>query len=292
MCVNSQVRSYQPVIIIGAGRSGTNMLRDVLSQLPGFGTWPCDEINYIWRHGNVREPTDEFSSELATKPVKAFIRKAFDQIAEKQRLSYLVEKTCANSLRVGFVNQVIPQAKFIHIIRDGRDVVASAQKRWIATLDIPYILKKARFVPRSDFPYYAFRYLGNRIYRLISRENRLAFWGPRFEGMDKALKQYSLAEVCAIQWQLCVEKSELEFKQLDSSRIYQLCYEDFVANPTRELLGIGSFLEVGISEQKALALVQNVSAKSVGRWKRDLNKNTLMLIDTLMQNTLNKYGYF
>ena len=42
----------QPVVIIGAARSGTNMLRDVLVKLPGVGTWPCDEINYIWRHGN------------------------------------------------------------------------------------------------------------------------------------------------------------------------------------------------------------------------------------------------
>ena len=40
------------VVIIGAPRSGTNMLRDVLTSLPGFATWPCDEINLIWRHGN------------------------------------------------------------------------------------------------------------------------------------------------------------------------------------------------------------------------------------------------
>ena len=43
-----------PVIIIGAGRSGTNMLRDLLAQLPQFSTWPCDEINYIWRHSAKR----------------------------------------------------------------------------------------------------------------------------------------------------------------------------------------------------------------------------------------------
>ena len=47
------------IIIIGAPRSGTNMLRDVLTALPGFETWPCDEINLAWRHGNRALPSDE-----------------------------------------------------------------------------------------------------------------------------------------------------------------------------------------------------------------------------------------
>ena len=34
-----------PVVIIGAPRSGTNMLRDVLVGVGGYATWPCDEIN-------------------------------------------------------------------------------------------------------------------------------------------------------------------------------------------------------------------------------------------------------
>ena len=73
--------AYQPVIIIGAARSGTNMLRDVLTSLPGVGTWPCDEINYIWRHRNARNPLDEFQPEQATDPVRRFIRGEFDRIA-------------------------------------------------------------------------------------------------------------------------------------------------------------------------------------------------------------------
>ena len=54
------------LVIIGAPRSGTNMLRDVLTSFDGIGTWPCDEINYIWRHGNVRYPSDEIPADRAT----------------------------------------------------------------------------------------------------------------------------------------------------------------------------------------------------------------------------------
>ncbi|MEQ9237451.1 sulfotransferase family protein [Coleofasciculus sp. E2-BRE-01] len=291
MNVKNNVSFYRPIIIIGAARSGTNMLRDVLTQLPGFGTWPCDEINYIWRHGNPREVTDEFSPELATEEIQSFIRTAFDQLAKKQALSYVVEKTCANSLRVAFVNQVLPNAKFIFIVRDGRDVVASAQKRWVASLDIPYILRKARFVPPQDIPYYASQYLWNRVYRLLSREHRLAFWGPRFEGMTKALEQYSLPEVCALQWQRCLKIAEHDLNQIESTRIHQLRYEDFVANPIKELSRISTFLKVDISAQYSQKLIQGISTDSVGRWKKDLNQNTLKLIQPLIQDTLKHYGY-
>jgi len=291
MSVTNQVNFYQPVIIIGAARSGTNMLRDVLTQLPGFGTWSCDEINYIWRHGNPRKVTDEFSPELATEEIQSFICTAFDKLAKKQALSYVVEKTCANSLRVAFVNRVLPNAKFIFIVRDGRDVVASAQTRWVASLDIPYILRKARFVPPQDIPYYASQYLWNRVYRLLSREHRLAFWGPRFEGMKKALEQSSLPEVCALQWRRCVKIAEHDLSQIESTRIHQLRYEDFVANPSQELSRISTFLKVDISAQYSQKLIQGISTDSVGRWKKDLNQNTLRLIQPLIQDTLQHYGY-
>ena len=146
---------YTPLIIIGAARSGTNILRDVLTRLPEVGTWPCDEINTIWRHGNARLLTDEFKPENARKDVCSFIRQAFDNRARRDNLAIVVEKTCANSLRLAFVDQIFPDARYIYLVRDGRDVAASALKRWQASLDLSYVVSKARFVPPVDIPYYA-----------------------------------------------------------------------------------------------------------------------------------------
>ena len=88
---------YQPVIIIGAPRSGTNMLRDVLLGIDKVCSWPCDEINYIWRHGNVRYPSDEFPASLATPAVSAYIRRAFDKAALNFDGDVVLEKTCHNA---------------------------------------------------------------------------------------------------------------------------------------------------------------------------------------------------
>ena len=86
-------RDYDSIIIIGAGRSGTNMLRDILSRFPDYGTWPCDEINYIWRHGNARHQTDEFLSEFAVPHVCKFIQNCFKYVAHKYSCKVVIEKT-------------------------------------------------------------------------------------------------------------------------------------------------------------------------------------------------------
>ncbi|MCO6439705.1 MAG: hypothetical protein J5I81_01195 [Nitrococcus mobilis] len=91
----------EAVIIIGGPRSGTNMLRDVLTQIPGVASWPCDEINYIWRHGNVRYSSDEFMPAMATPAIRCYICRQFAWVGRRYDAQTVVEKTCANSLRGG-----------------------------------------------------------------------------------------------------------------------------------------------------------------------------------------------
>ena len=199
------VEAARNVVIIGAARSGTNMLRDVLTSLDGVDTWPCDEINYIWRHGNIRWPNDEIPAERATAQVSAYVNRAFYDIRRSTGAATIVEKTCANSLRVPFVQRIVPDARYVFIVRDGVDAAVSASQRWSAALDLPYLAKKTRYVPVSDLPYYASRYAAARVHRLTSRERRLSTWGPRFDGMDDALAQHDLLTVCGLQWQRSVE---------------------------------------------------------------------------------------
>ena len=120
--------------------------------------------------------------------------------------------------------------------------MASAIKRWTAPLDMPYILRKVRFVPLGDVPYYAFRYFLNRIRKLYSKQRTLSFWGPRFEGMEEAVRKKTLLEVCAEQWARCVEKSLDQLGDIESSRVHRIRYEDFVANSLAEFQGLCEFL--------------------------------------------------
>lgn len=280
-----------PIVIIGAGRSGTNMLRDILVQLPGMGTWPCDEINYIWRHGNRDFETDCFTRAMATPQIGRFVHKEFDKISRNHNIETVVEKTCANSLRVGFVDEILPQARFIQIVRDGRDVAVSAAKRWNAKLDIGYLMKKARYVPKSDLFYYGSRYLSNRIYRIVSGKRRLSVWGPKFPGMQQVYTENPLEVGCAIQWEACVSSSEEEFSNIDPARVCNLKYEEFTAEPIPTLLRISSFIGAELNEKAAADLVSGVSDRSVGSWKNSLSSEVVAGIENAIGDSLRKFGY-
>ncbi|MCS4502494.1 sulfotransferase [Arhodomonas aquaeolei] len=279
------------VVVIGAPRSGTNMLRDVLCSLNGVATWPCDEINYIWRHGNLRYPSDELPPERATDFVRRYIRRQFDWVARHYGVETVVEKTCANSLRVPFVDAVVPEAKYLFIRRDGLDAVGSAMDRWTAPLDIPYLARKARFVPATDLPYYAGRYFWSRIYRFFSREQRLAFWGPQMDDMDDLLARHSLDEVCAIQWQRCVEQSRQAFQAMDPSRWLEVGYEDFVSRPQEELGRIVDFLGLPAGRDAQAEAVKGVRSGSVGKGRARLDGEAIQRLESLLGETLQRYGY-
>lgn len=283
--------SYLPVIIVGAPRSGTNMLRDVLTSFDGMATWPCDEINYIWRHGNVRYPSDEIPADRATPAIKNYIHQRFTDIKQNYSADVVVEKTCANSLRVPFVDAVVPNAKYILIYRDGIDATGSAKERWTAELDIPYILEKVRFVPKADLPFYGLRYFWARLYRLISREKRLAFWGPALDNMPSILENHTLNEICALQWQRCVEKAEEAFTKMPADKVVRVRYEDFVRQPVQELTRILEFIGKKVETGKITKAVEGVSSRSLGKGRAALGEQEVENLEALVGETLKRYDY-
>lgn len=280
----------QPVIIVGAGRSGTNALRDALCTLRHFHTWPCDEINYIWRHGNRDWPTDELTRAHASPQVKAFIRNAFDEQWSKDPGATLVEKTCANSLRVEFVHEIFPDARFVHIVRDGRDVAASAMGRWTAPLDVPYLTAKARFVPTSDLPHYALRYLSSRISKVRSDEDRLSWWGPKFEGMDLLTPDTPLVEVAARQWERCVTAAFAQLDDVDQDQVMTIHYQSLAEDPGATLRDVTSFLGEEISDTALSIAASTIHAGSVGKWKTAISEEQLEALTPIVRPALELIG--
>lgn len=277
-----------PIIIIGAGRSGTNILRDSICSLPGLETWPCDEINYIWRHGNLKKSTDRFTAEDARPEVRKYIASEFAKFRQSSGAEQVVEKTCANSLRVDFINETFPGARYIFITRNAYDVSSSAMVRWSAPLDLAYILKKARYVPLMDIPYYASKYFMNRLKKLFSKEKRLASWGPVYPGMKQDLRQLSLAEVCAKQWQACVEIAFEDLEKINPQQVYQMRYEDFVTEPVVQLKKVMSFLGRDVSDAELQEAVGSVTPRSIGNYKKHMDEATLKRLEVIVEPTMKK----
>jgi 6-pyruvoyl-tetrahydropterin synthase len=278
------------LIIIGAPRSGTNILRDVLTSFKKVGTWPCDEINLIWRYNNSRYPNDEFSVDMAKKNNSEYIRKQFEKLGANYSLETVVEKTCANSLRVGFVNKILPDAKYIFIYRNGFDAVASAKKRWTSSFDLKYTMKKLRFVPYQDFPYYGYNFIKNRITRAFSDEKRLKTWGPVIEEFD-SIDSMSLNEICAYQWKKCIKNSLRDFSKIDETRFFKVKYEEFVTNPFETVEKICNYSGINPEIKVIERAIKNVSAKSIGKYKKELSASEIDLVGGIISEEMKALGY-
>ncbi len=262
-----------PVFIIGAGRSGTNILRDVLTSFSDMETWPCDELDLVFRHGNKEAQDDRFLNTHVNETARKYIQSFFKNFQLKHPNSTIVEKTCANSLRIHFLKSIFPKAKFIFIVRNGFDVTRSAKLRWISTFNLSYTLKKLKFVPKLDIPYYFFKFLKNRISQLGSSESRLSKWGPVYPGMFSDLKLKELEEVCALQWKNCVEIGYNDLLNFPSDTRFFINYENMVANPEIALHKIMKFLNKEWSQSEIQSAASLIKTDKVGRGVKSYVQN-------------------
>ena len=68
---------FVPLVILGATRSGTNALRNSLISLPSLDTWPCDEINGIWKYRSLSYGYDSLSRNDLNCSKRKYIRSRF-----------------------------------------------------------------------------------------------------------------------------------------------------------------------------------------------------------------------
>jgi len=280
---------WRALIIIGAGRSGTNVLRDCITAVPGWVTWPCDEINLIWRHGNIDQPNDVFGPDHARPEVRRFIRKAFDKMGQRENAAIVVEKTCANALRVPFVDAVLPEARYIHLVRDGRDVALSAAKRWTASIEPRYLLKKLRYAPLSDIPHYGKRFVRNRLQQRKSVDKRQTLWGPVLPDMEVWARDRPLIDICARQWTECVDAADAAFANLGDDRVYTLTYEALVDNPADMLANLCRWIDSDHPADAAIAAAAQIT-RPARDWRDTTDRLTSASHD-IMSGTLARHGY-
>lgn len=280
---------YQPVIVIGAARSGTKLLRDLLAEHPLVDKVPYD-INYIWRLGNEKVGHDELTPDSISDNVRRGIRRRFASFSSGR--PFLIEKTVSNCLRVPFVSGIFPEALFIHIVRHGEDVVESAYRQWLAPPDWRYIFGKAKTFPVMEAFGYAVSYAGKTLWRVLTRgKGRIHTWGPRYEGIDQDVAAKPLLEVCAIQWARCVKRSVEGVKELPAGKVFDVRYEEFIQEPLRELQRIASFVGIdpvhfSSQEMRGLVLTENV-----GKGRRHLSEDQRRSIFPHIKDAMELVGY-
>lgn len=236
----------KPVIIIGAPRSGTTILAEVLGAHPALAY--AREPRLTWRFGNDRR-SDMLRAEDARPEVRTHIRESFARFVTDQGASRLLEKTPSNALRPAFVDQVFPDCRFIHIVRDPYDCIGAIHRAWLLPpLDLRTdehrnrLRRRLRETGWRRAPRYALEMALRSAPKSVVGLRRRP-WGPRLAGLDGIVEDLGLVDACALQWKFCVEGAGYFGRQLPPERYIECRLEAMDLAAMQEIL---EFCELGL----------------------------------------------
>lgn len=120
------------IFIIGCGRSGTTLLGGMIGAHPGvsylfepYNVWaaisPVTDASQVFTRG-------EHHCILDASSVTPETRQRFQRLMSRPPGITLVEKSPFNTWRIGYLKALAPDARFVHIVRDGIDVARSVEK--------------------------------------------------------------------------------------------------------------------------------------------------------------------
>ncbi|MCB0153216.1 MAG: sulfotransferase [Anaerolineae bacterium] len=299
----------QTVFIVGSPRSGTTLLGDILDLHPQIGRW-YEPYFVLDRHFQ-DAPNDCRTAFDATDLVRQDILRAFVAFRQKRNCRIVIDKTPRNCLRIPFLQAIFPQAKFIHMLRDGRDTTLSIYREWCKRENIVGhgknfwqgigILKE--FLdehPTWDHKIAALRFeIGSPanlfkgrtqlFYRLRRWHGRVG-WGPQFAGWQALIDQVSTLEFNAFQWAKCIEAVLETSPHLDQSRFLEIRYEPLLEQPNQTLSQIFNFLEIDQPTDFVLRLPQ-LKNSNTGKWREAFSAEEQARIAPIVEPLLNRLGY-
>jgi hypothetical protein len=298
------------VFIVGSPRSGTTILGEMLGRHQCICQWY--EPYFIWDHHFRHWPHDERSAEDARPAVVAQIRRDFRRYRNRSGASLIVDKSPRNSLKIPFIKAIFPQARFIHLIRDGRDATLSIHREWQRRRQI--VNDPAR---HRRFNYgRAFGVLQDWLGRQPLWQDRLRSlwfethghlvdkrkhlnrkrwqgavgWGPRFRGWERQYDDNRLLRFNALQWLKCVEAVRDAWDSIPPSRRLDVRYEDMLRDGRRIVSEIIAFTGLDASGSFLDGLPE-MNKNNFNKWQREFTPDQLTMVRSVLDPMLGRLGY-
>lgn len=272
----------RPIVVVGAPRSGTTLLGRLLEAHPAL--FHVKEPRLTWRFGNDGK-SDMLAPEDARPEVRRHIRTAFAAAVRQGQRSRLIEKTPSNSLRMGFVEAVLPGCLFVHIIRDATESVLAIRRFWqqhARGLPKGKLLERLREINVRQLPYYAREFVRRATPKPLSGLVRQPVWGPRIPGLDGLLRDLTLLEVCALQWRMCVESARHYGRSLPGDRYLECRLEDL----SPELLdSVARFCQLDPAPEVAAEFASQFDASQTSHRRAEATPDEIDLIEKWTEPT-------
>jgi hypothetical protein len=204
------------------------------------------------------EPCRDLVRADVTPRVKKQVRAVLERMLTPRHNRLLVKIT--GWPRIGYLNEIFEDAKFVHIVRDGRAVASS--------------LLHVNFWRGWYGPH------GWRA-GLLSPEDQ-ATW----EGYDR-----SFTALAGLEWRIQMRAIEAARRALDPKLFLEIKYEAFCEQPLETYRRVLEFAELPQSAE----LERQVKAASIkstsNRWRDDLTAGQQAMLNDLLREDLLRYGY-
>lgn len=253
---DTDARFDRPVFIVSPPRSGSTLLFETLARAPGLYTVGGES------HGRVEgmpalHPaaggwhSNRLDAAAATSAVIGELRARFDE-ALRDRAGEpapagrvrMLEKTPKNALRIPFLRKVFPEARFVYLYRDPREVLSSMIEAWSSGKFRTY-----PNMPDWDSP----------------------AWSLVLVPGWRELRGKPLHEIVARQWQAATRILLDDLADVPADRISRIRYDAFLADPRGEAqrLCAESGLAWDVELGKDLPHSRHtLSAPAADKWRR------------------------
>ena len=298
--------SCPPVILIGMHRSGTTLIARMLESVGVFMGYQQDEnaeaqfflkLNgWLFRQSGAAWDRPLPVKELLQNPdVRDLCREYLQAMVFSTRAAYFLGpsrykggkslakmrtpwgwKDPRNTFTLPLWMPIFPGAKVIHVYRNGVDVarslavreqqgVAEARQR-VGSVKWPNALMLAPMPGKGKSHVWFHDRLLFESVRVLNSRAGFALW-----------EEY-------------VTEAEEQLSNLNSQRVLQVCYEDFVANAAQGLRGISEFLELETEESTIASSAAMVNKNRAHNYRSDVEWNAFF--DRVSKSpSMSRYGY-
>jgi hypothetical protein len=248
-----------PILIVGSMRSGKSTLAEVLSLLPGVCAWV--EPSVFFSTGHALRRTDVATAADAKPWVRRHMQSETLEYQQSHGGCRVIIEGPQTTFKVGFLHAVFPDAKIIHIYRDGRIVVRERLADERINRQFPMVSPSTMQRIRQQLDNMHWRDLlalplkGSRT--VLGRLTKRRWYGPRYPGWRQDRRK-SPTEVAAQQWAMSVEHAMEDLSRLPPDAWTSVRCETFLSNPACELRRLIDFCGLIADDTQLAKLVQSV----------------------------------